>query len=99
MVTAFSIATIAIDRWQFITASGKDRSTNLSTFLCILLIWILALIISLPSYIVNDLKFVKLVETNETLYKVKNIAILIMLFLIIELLLVLLITFFWPFLK
>lgn len=72
MVTAFSIATIAIDRWQFITASGKDRSTTLSTFLCILLIWILALIISLPSFIVNDLKYVKLVETNETLYKVRQ---------------------------
>ena len=70
MVTAFSITTIAIDRWQFITTVGKDYSTRFSTFFCILVIWLLAFIVSIPSFTVNDLKIVRLGGINETLYKV-----------------------------
>lgn len=70
MVTAFSIATIAIDRWKFITGAGKDPSTKLGTFFCILFIWILGFIVSIPSFTVNDLKIVKIGANNETLYTV-----------------------------
>ena len=74
MVTAFSIATIAIDRWKFITGTGKDPSTKLGTFFCILFIWILGFIVSIPSFTVNDLMIVKIATNNETLYTVNYLV-------------------------
>ena len=65
MVTALTIVIIAIDRWHLILHSKK-----IGSLFSILLIWILALIASIPSFIVNDIRIIKFKPTDETLYTV-----------------------------
>ena len=69
MVTAFGIVTIAIDRWNVIVHS-KEQPKRFCSFICILLIWIGALVLSIPSFIVNDIRMFKLKSNEQILYTV-----------------------------
>ena len=69
MVTAFGIVTIAIDRWNVIVHS-KEQPKKFCSFIFILLIWIGALVFSIPSFIVNDIRMFKLKSNEQILYTI-----------------------------
>ena len=70
IVTAFSITAIALDRWDFIANKGKNSTKRFIVNSCLFLIWIMALVISLPLFISNDLKIIQLKSTKEELYSI-----------------------------
>ena len=70
IVTAFSITAIALDRWDFIANKGKNSTKKFIVNFGLFTIWILAFCISIPLFIVNDLKVIQLKSTKEVLYSV-----------------------------
>lgn len=68
LVSTLSITAIAVDRWNFIVNSGRN-SKKYCLYLCIFFIWIFSFLISIPSFIVNDEKIVRIKQTKEVLYK------------------------------
>lgn len=70
IVTAFSITAIALDRWDFIANKGKNSTKKFIVNFGLFTIWILAFCVSIPLFIVNDLKVIQLKSSKEVLYSV-----------------------------
>lgn len=61
---------IAVDRWNFIVHSGREKSKKIWLYTSLVLVWFLAITISIPSFIVNDEKTFQLKESKDILYKI-----------------------------
>ncbi|RNA39387.1 prolactin-releasing peptide receptor-like [Brachionus plicatilis] len=68
LVSTLSITAIAVDRWNFIVNSGRN-SKKYWLYLSLFLIWTSSFLMSIPSFIVNDEKIVRIKQTKEILYK------------------------------
>lgn len=66
---AFSLATIAIDRWIFILHTGKDKTNKLLLYGSILMIWLLAIVTSLPIYSITEVREFYFEETEEFMFR------------------------------
>lgn len=54
LVSAFSIAMIAIDRWIFVVYSHKNQLKNTHVCAIIIGIWTLAIVLSIPTFIIRQ---------------------------------------------
>lgn len=70
LVSTFSMTSIAVDRWQFIVHSGRDRTKKFCLFFSILFIWIVALVLSMPLMMAKEEITFVLKSTNEVLYRI-----------------------------
>lgn len=69
LVSVYSMATIAVDRWQFIVHSGRDRAQKYCLIMLILSIWLVISLISLPLFVVSEEKIIR-IEPNTELFRV-----------------------------
>nr|QVK45890.1 G protein-coupled receptor [Proales similis] len=67
IVAVFSIAAIAIDRWQLITHPGKDSFRKSYMYLFLLLMWLVAFAVGFPSIYVEDLHIIQKADSGEVL--------------------------------
>jgi hypothetical protein len=70
LVCSFSISAISVDRWKFILNTGKDQTKKICVYFCIGLIWLVAVAMSLPMFVVNDVVVFKLRSSGESLLRV-----------------------------
>lgn len=70
LASAFSITAIAADRYQCIVYPGNDITKKIGAFGCSLIVWLLAILLCIPSFIVNDLTIVKWKYNNEILLSI-----------------------------
>jgi hypothetical protein len=54
LVSVFSMTTIAVDRWQFIVHSGRARIQKLCLVTFLAAIWLVAFLISLPLFLIQE---------------------------------------------
>lgn len=70
IVSAFSILTIAVDRWKFIVHHSKNFERKRCLIFNLAFIWLVGIAVSIPCFIVYDIKTIKVKQTNEILYSI-----------------------------
>jgi hypothetical protein len=70
IVSAFSILTIAVDRWKFIVHHSKNFEKKRCLIFNLAFIWAISIVVSIPCFIVFDLKTIKVKQTDEILYSI-----------------------------
>jgi hypothetical protein len=70
LVCSFSISTISVDRWIFILNTGKDQTKKLFLLVSIAFIWCLAIVISIPVFLVHNQVVYKVSGSNEVIFRV-----------------------------